>query len=251
MLLWDEASGTYLGGYYDLATAKQAVDYRPLTIPVINHLISPTRHAALFALDQGLVPAGRRQRVVQYLMANPPQDNAIMQYYYFFKQQYLLDQPSADLDVLQTLRREWKDMAESPFEATFEGLHAWGSKAHCYGMFPAYFLSSYVLGVRLDGPAARRRLLVEPRLGDLTEASGVVVTECGAVEVFWKKMDVGWSFSLTVPDQTAVKLRLPVQTPTAKVVLDGKIREAKAKDRWVEFELKSGKHEGSWSRSAP
>ena len=51
------------------------------------------------------------------------------------------------------MRREWEDMANSPYQATFEGLHAWGSKAHCYGMFPAYFLSAYVLGVRLDGTA--------------------------------------------------------------------------------------------------
>ena len=103
-----------------------------------------------------------------------------MQYYYYFKQQYASDVPKQDLDVLNTQRTQWKDMAESPYEATFEGLHAWGSKAHCYGMFPAYFLSS-VLGVRLNGPVQNKTLFIEPRLADLTEAAGTVVTEFGPV----------------------------------------------------------------------
>ncbi len=246
-ILWDERSGTYFAGYYDLETAKRAVDYRPLAIPVTNHLISPTRHSALFTLDQGIVPEGRRKSVVTFLMADPPTDDAIMQYYYYFKQQYLIDQPVQDLNVLQTLRREWKDMAESPYEATFEGLHAWGSKAHCYGMFPAYFLSSYVLGVRLDGPTQNKRLLIEPRLGDLTEASGTVVTEFGTVDVSWKETGDQWSFSLTVPTRIKVKLRLPVKTPAAKILLDGRPYNATGiTGRWVEFELSPGKHVGSW-----
>jgi hypothetical protein len=53
-------------------------------------------------------------------------------------------------------------------------------------MFPAYFLSSYVLGVRRDGPVQNKTLLIEPRLGDLTEAAGTVVTEFGPVPVSWE-----------------------------------------------------------------
>jgi alpha-L-rhamnosidase len=42
-------------------------------------------------------------------------------------------------------------MSEGPWQAMWEEF-AGGSKAHVYGMFPAYFLSAYVLGVRIDGP---------------------------------------------------------------------------------------------------
>jgi alpha-L-rhamnosidase len=50
-------------------------------------------------------------------------------------------------------------------------------------MFPGYFLSTYVLGVRPDLPASQKRILIEPHLGDLTSAEGSVVTEFGLVPI--------------------------------------------------------------------
>jgi len=170
-----------------------------------------------------------------------------MQYYYFFKQQYLLDSPLEDAAVLNTFRREWQDMATSPFEATFEGLHAWGSKAHCYGMFPPTFLSGYVLGIRPDGPVQRKTLLVEPRLGNLTVASGVVVTEFGPVEVSWRKGANGWAFRVSTKAKARIRLRLP---DARSVVLDGVPSvNAHVDGRWTEFDLGPGEHCGSWSSS--
>jgi hypothetical protein len=244
-VLWDAKSGSYFGGYYDLDVAKKAVDYRQIPVSVNDHLIEPTLHAALFMLDQGLVPAERQASVSRYLLAHPPKNNDIMQYYYFFKQQYLADDAAQDLGVLDTLRREWKDMAESPYEATFEGLHSWGSSAHCYGLFPAYFLSSYVLGVRRDGPVGEHRLLIEPRLADLSEASGTVVTEFGPVEVSWKKDAKGGEFHLTVPAGVQATLRLPQGGGVP--ILDGVLlTRYRAVGRWIETVIGSGKHTGHW-----
>jgi hypothetical protein len=256
--LWDESAGTYFAGFYDLATAKQAHDYRPLKLKVENSLIEPTRHAALFALDQGVVPQNRRASVTKYLMTHAPKDNHIMQYYYFFKQQYGADDPAQDLAVLDKQRAEWKDMAESPFEATFEGLHSWGSKAHCYGMFPAYFLSSYVLGVQLDGPAQKKSLRIEPRLGDLTEASGTVGTEFGPVLVSWKLESNQWNYSVDtsrLPDGITVRLRLPVGTGSFSAKLDGVslkagAKKAKHQGRWLDVPLSLGEHQGFWTNNA-
>jgi alpha-L-rhamnosidase len=248
-VLWDKTAGTYYAGYYDLAAAKKAPDYRPLKLKVENNLIEPTRHAALFTLDQGVVPKNLQASVTKYLMANPPTENDIMQYYYFFKQQYAADEPAQDLAVLNKQRAEWKDMAESPYEATFEGLHSWGSQAHCYGMFPAYFLSSYVLGVRLDGPVQKKSLLIEPRLGDLTEASGTVVTEFGPVPVSWEKVGEHWNFSAEVPAGIKTRLRLPVGTGKFIATLDGKNITSKQKGRWLEIPLKGGMHSGTWNNT--
>jgi hypothetical protein len=55
-VLWDEQAGTYYAGYYDLATARKGSGYRPFKLKVENNLIEPTRHAALFMLEQGAVP---------------------------------------------------------------------------------------------------------------------------------------------------------------------------------------------------
>lgn len=245
-VLWNETAGTYYAGYYDLTIAEKAPDYRLLKLRVEKNLIEPTRHAALFTLDQGAVPADRRERVTRYLMANVPKDNPIMQYYYFFKQQYALDDPKQDLDVLNTQRAQWKDMADSPYEAAFEGLHAWGSKAHCYGMFPAFFLSSFVLGVRLEGPVQNKTLLIEPRLGDLTEAAGTVVTEFGPVPVSWKQIGNHWNFSVTVPAGIKTRLRLPVGDGKFFAMLDGKNVSSHHKGRWLEIALIRGTHSGTW-----
>jgi alpha-L-rhamnosidase len=249
VVLWDEIAGTYYAGYYDLDAAKKVPDYRPLKLKVENNLIDPSRHAALFTLDQGVVPKNRRESVIKYLMAHPPVENDIMQYYYFFKQQYALDDPKQDLAVLNTQRVQWKDMAESPYEATFEGLHARGSKAHCYGTFPAYFLSSYVLGVRRDGPVQNKTLLIEPRLGDLTEAAGTVATEFGPVPVSWEKAGEHWNFSAEVPAGIKTHLRLPVGTGKFTATLDGKNITSTQKGRWLEIPLEGGTHSGTWNNT--
>jgi hypothetical protein len=257
-VLWDETAGTYYAGYYDLAVAKKAPDYRPLKLTVDNNLIEPTRHAALFTLDQGIVPENRQASVTKFLLAHPPVENDIMQYYYFFKQQYAADDSPQDLAVLNKQRAEWKDMAESPYEATFEGLHSWGSQAHCYGMFPAYFLSSYVLGVRLDGPVQKKSLLIEPRLGDLTQASGTVVTEFGLVSVAWKHEGDQWNYSVDtskLPSAISINLRLPVGTQNFTAKLDGTILKVGAKGikregRWLDVPLTPRQHQGFWKSSA-
>ncbi|HZL78258.1 MAG TPA: alpha-L-rhamnosidase N-terminal domain-containing protein [Candidatus Limnocylindrales bacterium] len=253
-VLWDEVAGTYYAGYYDLAVAKKAADYRPLKLKVEDNLIEPTRHAALFALDQVVVPENRRASVTQFLMNHAPTQNDIMQYYYFFKQQYAADDSAQDLAVLNKQRAEWKDMAESRYEAAFEGLHSWGSQAHCYGMFPAYFLSSYVLGVRLDGPVQKKSLLIEPRLGDLTEASGTVVTEFGPMFVSWKLEGNQWNYVIdTSKLMTAptIHLHLPVGTGKFSAGLDEAFLKTgahgvKQQGRWLNVPLTLGKHQGSW-----
>ena len=256
-VLWDKGAGTYYAGYYDLAAAKKARDYRLLKLKVENNLIEPTRHAALFTLDQGVVPESRQASATKYLMTHPPTENDIMQYYYFFKQQYTADDPVQDLAVLNKQRTEWKDMAFSPYEAAFEGLHSWGSQAHCYGMFPAYFLSSYVLGVRLDGPVQNKSLLIEPRLADLTGASGTVETELGPVTVSWKQEGNQWNYTIDGSKLTAgtsIHLRLPVGTGKFSAELDADILKAgahkvKHQGRWLDVPLTPGKHQGFWQNS--
>jgi len=257
-VLWDESAGTYYAGYYDAAVARKAPDHRPLKLKVDNNLIEPTRHAALFSLDQGVVPENRRMSVTQFLMHHPPTENDIMQYYYYFKQQYAADDAAQDLAVLNKLRAEWKDMAYSPFEAAFEGLHSWGSQAHCYGMFPAYFLSSYVLGVRLDGPVQKKSLVIEPRLGDLTDASGTVVTEFGPVAVSWKLGADQWRYTIDttkVSDGVAIHLRLPIGTEKFPPQLDDNVLNAGAsktmhQGRWLDVPLSKGVHQGFYKSDA-
>jgi hypothetical protein len=256
-VLWDEAAGSYSGGYYELSRAREAQDYRPLNLKVAEGKIEPTRHAALFAWDQGVVPPERQASVRRFLMDHAPTDNSIMQYYYYFRFQYQADTAAQDEAVLAKLRAEWKDMAYNRYEAAFEGLHSWGSQAHCYGMFPAYYLSAYVLGVRVDGAASQKRLLIEPRLGALGFAAGTVVTEFGPVQVSWRKAGDEWRYGVDASglrQGVEIHLRLPAGSDRGPASLDGKdLGEGRGgssrEGRWLDVRIKPGKHQGQWRNS--
>jgi len=103
--------------------------------------------------------------------------------------------------------------------------------------------------VRLDGPVQKKSLLIEPRLGDLTEASGTVVTEFGSVPVSWEKVGEHWSFSAEVPAGIKTRLRLPVGTGKFTATLDGKNIILTQKGRWLEIPLEGGMHSGTWNNT--
>jgi alpha-L-rhamnosidase len=117
---------------------------------------------------------------------------------------------------------------------------------HCYGIVPAYTLGTYVLGVRRTAPVSERKLLIEPHLGDLTEASGTVVTEFGPVAVSWKKAGAQCQFEIETPEHVATTLALPVPAGQNAVLLDGTDQQGSRQGARMIFELSPGKHHGSF-----
>jgi hypothetical protein len=244
-VLWDEQDGTYYSGYYtDPGELPPGTKNRKLDLPVTDHLVAPTSHAALFALDQDIVTPEHQERVVKYLLAQPDPNARIMFYYYYFKQLYAANQPVLDQRILDLMRQKWKAMADWPWQTTWEEFSG-GSQAHCYGMFPGYFLSAYVLGVRPDRPATDHHLLLDPRLGDLTNAEGTVVTEFGPVPVSWKMSPDHLDFQFQVPDGVSATLRLPSYHGKANLKLDdGQATVTSSDPAVVTVEVKSGPHQG-------
>jgi hypothetical protein len=235
--LWDEKHGTYFSGYATgPAELPPRTIPRPLKLAVTDHLVAPTIYPALFALDQGIVPPDRRARVTSYIMADPAPNVRLMSDYYYFKQLYALDEPARDQAA------KWPGMVNSPWQTTWEEFGG-GSKAHCYGMYPAYFLSAYVLGVRRDQPASARHLLIDPRLGDLTSAKGIVVTEFGPVPVAWKATPHQVAFSFRVPDGVTATLRLRAAQSPYQLTLDGK--NTNSTTPGIKLDLAAGAHQGT------
>jgi alpha-L-rhamnosidase len=241
-VLWDEKSGGYYSGYFSEADLKAT----GITPKLPRAGLTPTNlHANVFALDQGIVPAERRQRVIEAMLTQIPQKyrGPIMIFYYVFKQLYALDQPKYDIQVLSALREGWKGMVASPLQCSWEAFDG-GSRAHIYGMYPGYFLSAYVLGVRRDAPVSERTLRIEPHLGDLTDASGVVVTEFGPVAVSWKKEGRRVSFEVTSPENAQTVLAVPGDAGHNVIQLDGHSQSAKLQGRRLILLLPRGKHRG-------
>ncbi|MEO8615152.1 MAG: alpha-L-rhamnosidase C-terminal domain-containing protein, partial [Luteolibacter sp.] len=259
-LLWDEEHGTYYSGYetpkeelppgVDNENQKFPSDWRMPPKPAMleNRLLASSVYPALFALDQEIVPPERRARVTRYLLAQPDPKPRIMFNYYYWKQLYAANEPARDRFILDTMRQKWKTMAESPWQTTWEEFGE-GSKAHCYGMFPGYFLSAYVLGVRPELPISRKRLLIEPHLGDLTSAEGIVVTEHGPVPVSWKIENGSIRFHIEIPAGVTTTLRVPKPGAGGKLILAGKPVASRDHGRFLETELGAGVHDGRIEQS--
>lgn len=243
-VLWDEAAGNYASAYFPDAVKELPENRRHQPkLARENDRLAPTMFSALWALDQGIVPPAKQARVRAYLLANRGQAERIMTFYYLFNQLYAADTPALDREVLDTLRTKWAAMVASPWQASWEEFVG-ASKAHIYGMFPGYFLSAHVLGVRPEMPAATRRLLIEPRLGDLAFAEGTVVTEQGLVAVAWHREPAGLRFTVEIPAGTHAKLRLRHDGPVDAFQLDGPPAPVRAESGYLTAELTPGRHSG-------
>lgn len=229
--LWNAPVGTYNSGILNGTT------------------LGPTTHAALIALDRGIVPTNKVASVRNWFLANyqnpgtfnvsgnPNYLNWIQQvvginmpvsYYWVFNQLYQMDSPGMDLQALSEITRRWTDMVTNRMDTgttteCFTDVNGGSESCHNYGSVPAWFLSSYVLGVRLEGPVWTNRILIEPRLGDLSFAQGVVVTEHGPVPVSWNQSVNGQllTFSFTVPSGIRATVHLPKTSNTNTLILNG------------------------------
>jgi hypothetical protein len=245
--LWNAAEGTYDSGL------------------VKDKRLGPTAHAALMALDRGIAAQSRRESVRRWFLAhyqrpggfhvctNPDFEQMVadraginmpVSYYWVFQELYRMDSPAMDREALNGMRRRWGQMVrESDDTGTLWETFGGPESCHNYGAVPAYFLSSYVLGVRLDGPVWNKRLLIEPRLGDLASAEGVVVTEFGPVPVLWRRQGDELVFHFVLPKGVKAALRLP-DGDAATLVLDGRKARAETRGRYVTAEVGAGAHEG-------
>jgi hypothetical protein len=247
-VLWNESTGSYSAGYFDDSeiAETQATSHR-LSLPLKDHLAPATLHAEVFALDRAIVPLDRRARVEAALLTlqrgytNP----AIMVYYYSIKQMYRIDRPDLDDEVLNLFRTRWAAMVDSPLQCSWESFDG-GSKAHTYGMYPGYFLTAYVLGIRNDSPAASRTIVIEPHLGDLISAEGVAVTEFGPVPISWKREGSTLNFSFEVPAGVNATLQLPCEPGKQSIDLDSQTVQIPWSTRRSSLSVGPGHHHGSY-----
>jgi hypothetical protein len=247
-VLWDEWTGSYRAGYFDESEiAETRATRHRLTLALTDNLAPSTFQADVFALDRGVVPPDRRARAAAAMLAQQRDytNSAIMVYYYSIKQMYRLDRPELDNQVLNLFRTKWAAMVHSPLQCSWESFNG-GSKAHIYGMYPGYFLSAYVLGVRRDSPVADRTLVIEPHLGNLTSAEGVVVMEFGPVPISWKREGRTLNFGIEVPAGVRATLRLPYDPGKRTVDLDGQTIQIPATGQRSSLIIGPGPHHGSY-----
>jgi hypothetical protein len=225
--LWNEEAGTYSAAIVDFENKE------------------PTCHAALLALNRGLVPESRRASVTKYIEANLSKITMPYTHYWVFEEQYRCDNPEQDTAALNTMRKRWAEMMKITDSGTLWERLDKGEACHNFGAVPAAFLTSYVLGARMEEPVWKKHLLIEPRPGDLSHAEGVVVTELGLVPIEWRRDANSFSVSFTVPPGATATLRVPKISERAQLRLNGKTVSAKTSGRYLEIEVPAGKHSGT------
>ncbi len=243
-LLWNDREGVYDGALFGPGSQIRPQLGKPFTGTIVNGRFRPTAQANLFALYSGIVPEDLVNSVRTWILAHLDQVKETMSHYYLFQMLYAMDSEAQDSQALDILRHKWRNQVDSEWQTTWENLNGDGSKIHIYGMHPAAFLSSYVLGVRREEPLARRTLLVNPRFSGLEWARGTCVTEFGQVDIHWHNRGAeGLSVGCTIPRDVHAKLRLYSQTPVEMLRVNGRTIVVHSANGSIEIALSPGQNE--------
>ncbi len=264
-LMWCDSTGSFYSALYypefskdnklnelKLCSVKDPASERPEWASGVwqwvekGSKVGPTVQAALVALNRGIVSVEHYDRVKNYLINHYSELKNPYSHMMLFDELYKYDQDSLDAKVLDIIRIRWQSMVNrvSPGTST-EAFETKGYLCHPFGLVPAYSLPSYVLGVRKPEPLWEKTILVEPRLGNLTYAKGVGLTELGPVPVEWKKDgENSLKFSFEIPENTKAVIRLPNQGELNRIILNGMPVEFTIDGRFLEFRVKSGIYKG-------
>jgi alpha-L-rhamnosidase len=252
--LWDENSGTYYAGLE--AGEKKLITPWPhepwkkyyAAIDQEKEFLPATVQAAVMALSRGLVPENRLNSVRKYLLGHHHEFVSPVSYLYAFEAFYQMNTKEADQEAIEVMRKRWALMVGRKMPGTLgEQFDDQSYYCHDFGPVPSAFLSSYVLGVRRDGPLENKRIIIEPRLGDLTQASGVVITRHGPVPVEWNRMEHGGlGFRLVIPPGVTASVSFPKLSENPRLTINGKVeRQAKVSSRFLTIKLGPGEYSGN------
>jgi len=197
-----------------------------------------SEHANLFPLAFGLVPAGSRPRLAQWLIGR---GMAVSVY----AAQYLLeglfenDDDAAALALITAAGdRSWRHMVDSGTTITWE---AWDQKYkpnqdwnHAWGAAPANLLPRFVLGVRVLTPGWGRAL-IQPHPGALSSVEGHVPTPRGEISVSWRQ-EKNFTMTLDLPSGVTAKVELPAFPGSRGVWIGNKHVQAHRDGQWWKLE---------------
>lgn len=225
-LLWDEAQGAYVDGLGSRHCAQ---------------------HSTMFPLAFGLVPAERRARALDHIVARGMACSV-------YGAQHLLDalyrhgRPDQALDLMTARHdRGWLRMLEAGSTMTLEAWD-WRYKNnldwnHAWATAPLNVCARWVLGVQTAAPGAAV-IAVHPQPGRLRRVEGRVPSMRGAVDVALRQeAGVSCEMELELPCGCAGEVSLPWSGGAAQAWLDGVPVAVAASEGRIAFgRLGSGRH---------
>lgn len=169
-----------------------------------------------------------RKKILEDYLLHPPQGfvkigSPFMSFFYF----EALARMGRIEEILENIRKNWGIMLDydattcwETFPGAFDWLRKKLTRSHCHAWSaaPAFFLPSYILGVRPLAPGFRK-VLIEPNLCDLKWARGTIPTPLGKIEVSFKKREDIFEADIYIPENCTAEIRFPKDV--AKVILNG------------------------------
>ena len=200
-------------------------------------------HANFFPLAFGLIPANKRDGVIEWLKTKDMQCSV-------YAAQYFMDAlftNGCDVKAIELILddgdRSWKHMVNSGTTISWE---AWGMKYkgnqdwnHAWGAAPANLFPRFILGAQAGSPGWKSAK-IRPCVGDLKFARGKVPTPMGAIEIDWTN-ESSFKMTLKLPEKMTAQIDVPAGEGSTKVLVNGaEVAATKKADRWIVTEPVQG-----------
>jgi alpha-L-rhamnosidase len=173
-----------------------------------------TQQTQVYALKYGLVPEGKKARIVDFSKKQGRSCEQSFSYWLL----YTMFSEGEGQWALDYMRSYWgSQMEQDDFNGAWHEMWAdWGSASHSWCSGPTALLPEKVLGVEPISPGWEHFKL-QPFLGDLEWAEGVVPSIVGDIKVKLKRLkkdnvEIGMQIEAVVPDYTTAKIYVPIQS---------------------------------------
>jgi hypothetical protein len=205
-------------------------------------------HANLFPLAFGLVPPARRGSVVEFIKSRGMQCS-VYAAQYLLAGLYRAGEDQYALELLTSKNtRSWFNMIRSGSTITLE---AWDQQFkpnldwnHAWGAAPANLIPRYLVGVRPLEPGFKK-IIVQPRPGNLESFAAKVPTPRGAVHVRYSRSGQKINLDLDVPGNSTGRIGIPlyhIESPIRIMHNDKEVpAELGATHAWVD-DVPPGRH---------
>ena len=215
-------------------------------------------HANFFPLAFGLVPADRQAAVLKFIhsriAANGGMPCSVYGAQYLVEALFNADDEDTALNLLTTNGpRGWLNMINLGSTLTTE---AWNFEDkpnmdwnHAWGAAPGNLIPRFVLGLR-PLAAGFDHILVQPQLGTLAYAQGVVPTIRGPVSISASNAPGSFQLRLNIPGNVTATVMLPAAGVTnSTALLDGSICSGTLSNNWLVLtNVRAGEHAISLNR---
>ncbi len=190
--LWSEKDSAFKDGYQSSRISQQT---------------------QVYALKYGLLPDGYKPQVVEY---SKSQGRSCEQSFSYWLLHTMFTEGEGQW-ALDYMRTNWGgQMKRDDFNGAWHEMwETWGTTSHSWCAGPTALLPEKVLGVEPILPGWKQ-FKIQPFLGDLKWAKGVVPSVAGDISVELKKLmegniDAGMQITAVVPENTTSKIYVPIQ----------------------------------------